>query len=96
MLTAFDWFGKFSIFVNIKAKWRVVDYLVRMLETEKSAVVEVYEGFKTDYPDLQMSWVESALRARDDSDRSLVNSVKAKAGGMYFERGMETFMGKVK
>ena len=96
VLTAFDWFGKFQIFVNIKAKWRVVDYLVRMLETDKVAVVEVYEGFKTDYPDLQMSWVESALRARDDSDRSLINSVKAKAGEMYFERGMETFMGKVK
>ena len=96
VLTAFDWFGKFTAFANIKAKWRVVDYLVRMLETDKAVVVEVYESFKTDYPDLQMSWVESVLRSRDVSDRSLISTVKAKAGQMYFERGMETFMGKVK
>ena len=83
-------------FGTIKQKWRVVDYLVRMLEADKSAVPAVYESFKSDYWDLQMTWVESALRARDDYDRGLLASVKAKAGETYVERGPETIMGKVK
>ena len=96
VLTAFDWFNKFPIFADIKAKWRVVDYLVRMLESDKALVVDVYESFRREYWDLQMSWVESALKARDDSDRSLISAVKAKAGEVYVERGAETIMGKVK
>ena len=83
-------------FASIKQKWRVVDYLVRMLESDKAAVPAVYEAFKRDYWDLQISWVESVLRSRDDFDRSLLSSVKAKAGYMYVERGLETIMGKVK
>ena len=83
-------------FATIKQKWRVVDYLVRMLESDKTAVPAVYEAFKRDYWDLQISWVEGVLRSRDDFDRSLLSSVKAKAGDMYVERGLETIMGKVK
>lgn len=96
VLTAFDWFGKFPTFADIKAKWRVVDYLVRLLEADKASVVEVYESFKREYWDLQISWVESALRTRDDYDRSLLSGVKAKAAEVYMERGQETIMGKVK
>ena len=96
VLTAFDWLGKFPNFADIKAKWRVVDYLVRILEADKAVVVDVYESFKREYWDLQMSWVESVLKARDDYDRSLMNAVKAKAGEAYVERGMETIMSKVK
>ena len=83
-------------FATIKQKWRVVDYLVRLLESDKAAVPAVYEAFKKDYWDLQISWVESVLRSRDDFDRSLLSSVKAKAGDLYVERGVETIMGKVK
>ena len=83
-------------FSNIKQKWRVVDYLVRMVESDKAAVPAVYESFKRDYWDLQISWVESALRARDDFDRSFLSSIKAKAEKTYVERAQETIMGKVK
>lgn len=83
-------------FATIKSKWRVVDYLVRMLESDKAAVPAVYESFKMDYWDLQMSWVESALRTRDDYDRGLLNSVKVRAGEIHVGRGPETIMGKVK
>ncbi|MCJ1452965.1 SNARE-binding exocyst subunit S6 [Mycoblastus sanguinarius] len=96
LLTAFDFFGKFPDFASIKRKWRVVDYLVRMLEADKQAVVTIYEAFKREYWDVQMSWVESALRARDDYDRGMLSSVKAKASEVYVERGPETIMSKVK
>ena len=96
VLTTFDFFGKYPDFVSIKSKWRVVDYLVRLLEAEKQVVVTVYEAFKREYWDLQMSWVESVLRARDDYDRGMLSSVKAKAGEVYVERGAETIMSKVK
>lgn len=106
VLTSFEFFqglreredmANFTVeFATIKQKWRAVDYLVRILESDKSAVSAVYESFKMDYWDLQMTWIESALRARDDYDRSLLGSVKAKAGELYVERGPETVMGKVK
>ncbi|MCJ1274875.1 SNARE-binding exocyst subunit S6 [Puttea exsequens] len=96
VLTALDFFGNFPDFQDIKRKWRVVDYLVRLLETDKQAVVMVYESFKREYWDVQMSWVESVLRARDDCDRSLVSAVKAKGSEVYVERGVDTVMGKVK
>ena len=96
VLTAFDWFGKFPNFPDIKAKWRVVEYLVRLLEANKADIAGVYEGFKREYWDLQISWVESVLRTRDDYDRSLLSTVKAKAGEVYMERGLETIVGKVK
>ncbi len=96
VLTAFDFFQKFPDFQRIKQKWRVVDYLVRMLEADKQAVVTVYEAFKREYWDVQMSWVESVLRARDDYDRGLLSGVKTRAGEVYVERGQETIMGKVK
>ena len=107
VLTAFDFFRGLSSkeelstlvsvdFVSIKQKWRVVDYLVRLLEADKTAVIGVYEAFKRDYWDMQMTWVESALRARDDYDRGMLSSVKTKASEVYVERGAETIMSKVK
>lgn len=83
-------------FATIKQKWRVVDFLVRLLEADKAGVVGVYEAFKKDYWDLQMTWVESVLRARDDFDRSMLSGVKTKASEVYIERGPETIMSKVK
>ena len=96
VLTAFDFFQQFPDFQSIKLKWRVVDYLVRLLEADKQAVVTVYEAFKREYWDVQMSWVESVLRARDDYDRGMLSAVKSKAGEVYVERGVETIMSKVK
>ena len=97
VLTAFDWFKGFpDDFQHIKRKWRVVDYLVRLIGAEKQAVPGIYEAFKREYWDLQMSWVESVLRARDDFDRSMLSSVKTKASEVYVERGPETTMSKVK
>lgn len=96
VLTAFEFFQKFPDFLLIKQKWRVVDFLVRMLEADKMGVVGVYEAFKREYWDLQMSWVESVLRSRDDYDRSMLSNVKAKASEVYIEPGAETIMSKVK
>ena len=107
VLTAFEFFqnlnskpelsGLASVdFAIIKQKWRVVDKMVRMLEGDKVGVVAVYEDFKKEYWDLQMSWVESVLRSRDDFDRGMLGGVKAKAGEVYVERGLETIMSKVK
>lgn len=96
VLTAFEFFQKFPDFPLIKQKWRVVDFLVRMLEADKAGVVAVYEAFKREHWDLQMSWVESVLRSRDDYDRSMLGHVKAKASEVYVERGPETIMSKVK
>ncbi|KAL9108783.1 MAG: hypothetical protein Q9227_006440 [Pyrenula ochraceoflavens] len=100
VITAFEFFSKHDengLFnQTIKPKWKVVDYLVRLLEADKLGVVAVYEGFKLEFWDLQLSWVESVLRSRDDFERSMVNGIKAKAAEVYVERGMETIMGKVK
>ncbi|MCJ1340512.1 SNARE-binding exocyst subunit S6 [Bachmanniomyces sp. S44760] len=96
VLTAFGFFQKFPDFNLIKQKWRVVDYLVRMLEADKIGIPPVYESFKREYWDVQMSWVECMLRSRDDYDRGMLSSVKAKSGEVYVERGVETIMSKVK
>lgn len=99
ILTIFGFFQKFpdAFAATIKDRWRVVDWLVRLLEAEKGAgVVAVYEAFKTEYWDLQLSWVEAVLRSRDDFERSMVSAVKAKAAELYVERGVETIMGKVR
>ncbi|ODH49311.1 hypothetical protein GX48_04522 [Paracoccidioides brasiliensis] len=99
VLTVFGFFQKFpdAFASTIKDRWRLVDWLVRLLEAEKGAgVVAVYEAFKTEYWDLQLSWVEAVLRSRDDFERSMVSAVKAKAAELYVERGVETVMGKVR
>lgn len=99
ILTVFAFFQKFpdSFQTTIKHKWRLVDWLVRLLEADKGAgVVNVYESLRTEYWDLQMSWVEAVLRSRDDFERSMINSIKARAAEMNIERGLETIMSKVK
>ncbi|MCJ1476520.1 SNARE-binding exocyst subunit S6 [Lambiella insularis] len=96
VITAFEFFKKFPDFDLIKQKWKAVDYFVRLVEADKSGVPKVYEAFKKDYWDLQLSWVESVLRSRDDYDRGMLSSVKAKAAEIYVERQAETIMSKVK
>jgi exocyst complex component 3 len=96
VITAFEFFKKFEEFEFVKQKWKVVDYMVRLLESDKSGVVKVFEALKGEFWDVQVGWVESVLRARDDWDRAMVSSVKAKAAEMYVVRGPETIMSKVK
>jgi exocyst complex component 3 len=80
----------------IKQKWRVTEAFLQLIETDKAAVPEVFAGFKSDYWDLQLSWVEAVLRSRDDFDRSMLNAVKARAAQIDVVRGLETIMSKVK
>ncbi|KAJ5669459.1 hypothetical protein N7462_010529 [Penicillium macrosclerotiorum] len=99
ILTVFDFFKKYedSFESTIKQKWRLVDWLVRLLEAEKGqAIVNVYESFKNEYWDLQLSWVEAVLRTRDDFERSMISGVKAKAAELSVERGMETIMSRLR
>ena len=83
-------------FALIKKKWEVVRRMAGLLEADKLGVVAVYEDFKREYWDLQMGWVESVLRCRDDYERGMLSGVKAKAGDVHVERGPETIMSKVK
>ena len=96
VLTAFEFFKKFPDFDLVKQKWKVVDYLVRLLEADKTGVPKVYEAFKRECWDVQLSWVESVLRSRDDYDRGMLSGVKAKAAEIYVERRPETIMSKIK
>lgn len=107
VITSFDFFRGLNTkeelsnlvsvdFASIKQKWKVVDYLVRLLEADKAGMVGIYEAFKREYWDVQMTWVESVLRSRDDYDRGMLSSVKTKASEVYVERGPETIMSKVK
>ncbi|RMJ25637.1 Exocyst complex component Sec6 [Aspergillus sp. HF37] len=99
VLTVFAFFQKYpdSFAGTIKQKWRLVDWLVRLLEAEKGPpLVAEYESFKTEYWDLQLSWVETTLRTRDDFERSMLSAVKAKAAELSVEAGLETIMSRVR
>jgi exocyst complex component 3 len=98
VLATFEFFGKYPNIFNetIKPKWKVVNFTVQLLESEKASVVSVYQQFKREFWDLQLSWVEGVLKTRDEWDRNMISGVKAAAAGIYVERGMETIMGKVK
>jgi hypothetical protein len=99
VLTVFAFFQKYpdSFASTIKQKWRLVDWLLRLLEAEKGpALVAVYEDFKKEYWDLQLSWVEAVLRTRDDFERSMISAIKTRAAELSVERGMETLMSRVR
>ena len=81
---------------TIKQKWKVTQSFLQLIEIEKASVPEAFAAFKADYWDLQLSWVEAVLRARDDFDRNLLNAVKARAAQIEVVRGLETIMSKVK
>ncbi len=80
----------------LKQTWRVTEQFLQLLTVAKDGVADAFEQFKTAYWDLQISWVEAVLRARDDFDRSMLNAVKSRAAQIYVERGPETIMSKVK
>jgi len=81
---------------SIRDKWRVAEQFLNLIQVPKDEVPDIFAGFKEIYWDLQLSWVEAVLRARDDFDRSLLKSVKTRAAEIDIERGDETFMGKIK
>lgn len=96
---AFEFFGNLpnpDVGSSIKQTWRVLESFTALLTTEKEAVPDVFENFKTTYWDLQISWVEAVLRSRDDFDRSMLNAVKARAAQMDVVRGPESIMSRVK
>lgn len=98
VLAAFAFFEKHPDTFNetIKPKWKAVNFTVQLLESDKAEAVRVYEQFKREFWDLQLSWVEGVLKTRDDWDRGMITAVKRAAASTYAERGMDTVMGKVK
>ncbi|KAI8625469.1 exocyst complex component Sec6 [Xylariaceae sp. FL1651] len=97
--TAFEFFRALpnpDVGNAITQTWRVTEYFLKLLTTEKDALPDVFQDFKSRYWDLQITWVEAVLRARDDFERSMLNAVKARAAQMDVVRGPETIMGKVK
>lgn len=98
VLAAFGFFEKYPDSFNetIKPRWKAVNFTVQLLEVDKSEVVGVYEQFKREFWDLQLSWVESVLKTRDEWDRAMITAVKRAAASTYADRGMDTVMGKVK
>lgn len=96
--TAFDFFAALpspDVAHSIKQTWRVTEPFLRLLSADRDAVADKFAAFKAAYWDLQMSWVEAVLRARDDFDRGMLNAVKARAAQMDVVRGPETIMGKI-
>ncbi|KAF4125815.1 exocyst complex component 3 [Geosmithia morbida] len=97
---AFDFFSSGlpgqEVAASIKQTWRVTEPFLQLLTADKDNVPDTFADFKVKYWDLQITWVESVLRSRDDFDRSMLNSVKARAAQIDVERGPETIMGKIK
>lgn len=101
IIAVFAFFESFpDAFPAIKEKWGVVKNFVSLLTSDKSAVVSEFEAFKQEHWDLNVSWIESVVRVREDCDRGLVAGLKGKAaevGGLGDQRGrVETVMGKVR
>ncbi|KAK8086701.1 exocyst complex component Sec6 [Apiospora phragmitis] len=88
--TAFEFFGSLAnpdVGSSVKQTWRVLELFTDLIMADKEAIADVFERFKTAYWDLQLSWVEAVLRSRDDFERSMLNSVKARAAQMDVVRG---------
>lgn len=81
---------------NLKTKWRVAEKFLALIEGDKASIPDIFAEFKGSHWDLQLSWVEAVLRARDDFDRSLLNAVKARAAQIEVVRGADTIMARVK
>ncbi|RYP44681.1 hypothetical protein DL768_008884 [Monosporascus sp. mg162] len=94
--TAFEFFNTLPNPDSIKQTWRVTEWFLKLLQEPKENIPNVFAGFKSLYWDLQITWVEAVLRARDDFERSMLNGIKARAAQMEVVRGPETIMGKVK
>ncbi|ORY56947.1 exocyst complex component Sec6 [Pseudomassariella vexata] len=83
--TAFEFFRSLpnpESSATIIQTWRVTERFMQLLTSEKDAIPDVFQDFKSAYWDLQISWVEAVLRSRDDFERSMLNAVKARAAQM--------------
>ncbi|CAI4211541.1 unnamed protein product [Parascedosporium putredinis] len=88
--TAFEYFDGLpnpDVADSIKQTWRVTEPFLGLLTCPKDEVPNAFESFKTAYWDLQIGWVEAVLRSRDDFERSMLNSVKARAARIDVVRG---------
>ncbi|KAI2473486.1 exocyst complex component Sec6 [Annulohypoxylon bovei var. microspora] len=97
--TAFEYFRSLpnqDLSGEITQTWRVTEDFNKLLTSPKEQLPDVFEEFKTKYWDLQITWVEAVLRSRDDFERAMLNSVKARAAQMDVVRGPETIMVKIK
>ncbi|XDG03049.1 hypothetical protein ABKA04_002664 [Annulohypoxylon sp. FPYF3050] len=97
--TAFEYFRSLSnqdLSSEITQTWRVTEDFNKLLTAPKEQLPDVFEEFKSKYWDLQITWVEAVLRSRDDFERAMLNSVKARAAQMDVVRGPETIMVKIK
>ncbi|KAL1887111.1 SNARE-binding exocyst subunit S6 [Ceratocystis pirilliformis] len=97
--TAFEYFSLLpnaDVAASIKQTWRVMEPFLQLLTVDKDGIADAFEHFKMTYWDLQISWVEAVLRSRDDFERAMLNSVKARAAQIDVVRGPETIMGKIK
>ncbi|KAI1388235.1 exocyst complex component Sec6 [Hypoxylon trugodes] len=97
--TAFEYFRNLpnpDLSSDITQSWRVTQKFEDLLTAGKDEVPDVFQQFKAEYWDLQITWVEAVLRSRDDFERGMLNAVKARAAQMDVVRGPETFMGRVK
>jgi len=99
VVTVFNFFSRFGndTFDQVKQTWRAVDHFSNLLSAEKGQdVVDAYARMKMNYWDVQIGWVESVLRCRDDFDRGMLSAVKAAAASVKVERGQETIMSRVR
>ncbi|KAI1095375.1 exocyst complex component Sec6 [Rostrohypoxylon terebratum] len=97
--TAFEYFRSLpnqDLSSEITQTWRVTEDFNKLLTAPKEQLPDVFEEFKSKYWDLQITWVEAVLRSRDDFERAMLNSVKARAAQMDVVRGPETIMVKIK
>lgn len=97
--TTFELFGSLpspDVGASIKETWRVTESFLGLLTSDRDAIADVFAAFKSNYWDLQISWVEAVLRSRDDFERGMLNAVKARAAQTEVVRGPETIMGRVK
>jgi hypothetical protein len=98
VIAAFEFFNSYPEQAEeIKQRWRVVQYFLKLLECDKTQVQFAFIEFKMAYKDVHISWVEAVLRSRDDFERSMLNAVKAKAAEPIAEDiPDDPIMGKVK
>jgi exocyst complex component 3 len=98
LLTAFEFFRAYGEQgADIMQRWRAVQEFLKLLECDKSQVQFVYTEFKNSYRDLHITWVEAVLKTRDDYDRGMLNSVKAKAAEPVDEDALpDPIMGRIK
>lgn len=98
--TAFEFFksrtGSAAEFDAVRSKWRAANLLTKLLTAEKAAVPDVFDEFRAEFWDVQVGWVEAALRARDDFERNMASAVKQRAAAGEVERGADTVMSRVK